>query len=407
LRVAYASADFGIPVFGDKGASVHIQEMVNAFMENGHHVTIVAPQPGQVPNGFRAEVHRVRTMVPEITEMDLFLAEQSDRVFKERRNIATGKAVEAELLRLHAERPFDFIYERYSLWSAAGVRASHLIGVPIVLEVNAPLLLEQKKYRNLVLAQDAQNIEREVFSESDFIFAVSAEVREYVIAQGANPLTTFVQANGVDLAKFNPTGKVAEIFLSKKTPIIGFSGSLKPWHGLEDLVEAFRYLKHRRVPCQLLIVGDGPMQSWIDGYAKGANLSDQIHLTGWMPHSQIPELIRAMDIAVAPYPHIEQFYFSPLKLFEYMACGRAVVASRIGQIVEVIEHGKNGILFEPGNPAALAACLEALLIDECGRNQIANAASRAMTGRSWADVAANIVACIMDQRQGEQKKVAS
>jgi glycosyltransferase involved in cell wall biosynthesis len=407
LRIAYASADFGIPVFGDKGASVHIQEMVNALVDLGHHVTIVAPNAGQVPDDFRAAVHRVRTMVQEPAERDLFLAEQSDRVFKERRNIAIGNAAEVELLRLHAEKPFDFIYERYSLWSAAGVRAARKLGIPLLLEVNAPLVLEQKKYRQLVLAQEAEQIEREVFAGADLVFAVSAEVRDYALSKGANLETTLAQANGVDLAKFNPNGLIADIALDKKVPVIGFSGSLKPWHGLEDLVEAFRHLKYRKIPCQLLIIGSGPMQSWIDGYAKGANLAHLIHFTGWMPHHRIPEFIRCIDIAVAPYPNIADFYFSPLKLFEYMACGRAVVASRIGQIAEVVEHGKNGILYEPGNPAALAACLEALLIDERSRQLLATAAVNAMAGRSWADCATRVVEEVVRLRSNKLKKVAS
>lgn len=406
MRVAYASADFGIPVFGGKGASVHIQEMVNAFVDLGNHVSIVAPHPGQVPDGFRATVRRVRTMAQEISEKDLFLAEQSDRIFKERRNIATGNAVEAELLRLHAEKPFDFIYERYSLWSAAGVRAARKLGIPLILEVNAPLLLEQKKYRKLVLAHEAEQIEHEVFTGADLIFAVSSEVRDYALSKGANPETTLEQANGVDLAKFNPFGPVADIALDKTVPVVGFSGSLKPWHGLEDLIEAFGLLQDRSMPCQLLIVGDGPMQSWIDGYAKGSNLSHLIHLTGWMPHDRIPEFIRRMDIAVAPYPNIDEFYFSPLKLFEYMACGRPVVASSIGQITEVIEHGRNGILHEPGNPTALAACLEALLTDEHGRQQLATAAVNAMAGRSWADCAARVKEEVLNLRSSKLKGVA-
>ena len=407
MRVAYASADFGIPVFGGKGASIHIQEMVAAFLGLGHRVSIVAPHPGQLPEGYQAAVHRVKTMAPDITEQDLILAEQSDRVFKERRNLATGKAVEAELLRLHAETPFDFIYERYSLWSAAGVRAARKLGIPLILELNAPLLLEQQKYRRLLLAQEAERIEQEVFRGADLIYAVSEQVRDYALSKGALPDTTLVQANGVDPAKFNPNGPIADLAAASETPVIGFAGSLKPWHGLEDLVEAFRFIRHRGTPCRLLIVGDGPMQSWIDGFARGSDLSHLILLTGWISHDRIPDYIRCMDIAVAPYPSIDGFYFSPLKLFEYLACGRAVVASNIGQIADVIEHGKNGILYEPGNPAALALCLEELLADKGKRRMLASSAVETMCGRSWRDCASRVVDAVSFLRRGSLKRVAS
>ena len=249
----------------------------------------------------------------------LALAAQSDRIFKERRNLATSKALEDELVRLHAAKPFDFIYERYSLWSDAGARAARRLGIPLVLEVNSPLLLEQLAYRRLVLRDEAERVERDVFRGADLIFAVSEEVRAYAVSKGAAPETTHVQHNGVDLEKFCPHGLKAELPFDDDTPVIGFSGSLKPWHGLEDLLDAFRILRRRAIPCRLLIVGDGPMKSWIEGFAKGGHMSHLVHVTGWLEHARIPEFIRRMDIAAAPYPAIENFYFSPLKLFEYMA----------------------------------------------------------------------------------------
>jgi glycosyltransferase involved in cell wall biosynthesis len=350
-------------------------------------------------------VHRVRTSALEITEQDLLLAEQSDRIFGERRNLAIGTVVEAELLRLHAEAPFDFIYERYSLWSTAGVRAARKLGIPLILELNAPLLLEQKKYRRLFLTLEAERIEQEVLRGADLIYAVSEQVRDYALSKGARPETTLVQANGVDLAKFNPNGPIADIAATADMPVIGFAGSLKPWHGLEDLVQAFRILRQRGTQCQLLIVGDGPMQSWIDGFARGSDLSRFILHTGLVPHHQMPNYIRCMDIAVAPYPRIDGFYFSPLKLFEYMACGRAVVASNIGQIANVIEHGKNGILCEPGDPAALAQCLEDLLADGDKRQILALSAFESMSGRSWHDCASRVVDAVSFMRQGLPKRV--
>jgi glycosyltransferase involved in cell wall biosynthesis len=406
MNIAYASADFGIPVFGDKGASVHIQEMVSAFLETGHDVSVIAPQLGEAPASFGASLHRVRTVALEITEADLALAAQSDRIFKERRNLLTSKALEEELVRLHAARKFDFIYERYSLWSDAGARAAARLGIPLILEVNSPLLLEQMSYRKLVLHQEAERVERDVFASADQIFTVSEEVRAYVVSKGAAPEKTHVQHNGVDLNKFSPDGGKAELPFDGDIPVIGFSGSLKPWHGLEDLLEAFRLLRRRHIPCRLLIVGDGPMKSWIEGFAKGARLSRLVHVTGWLEHARIPEFMRCMDIAAAPYPAIDGFYFSPLKLFEYMACGRPVAASAIGQIPEIIQHGNNGMLCPPGDANALARLLEEMLSDKQLLGNLAAAAAASMKGRSWAGCARRIVSAAAHLASHPRSKAA-
>lgn len=394
MRLCYVSADFGIPVFGDKGASVHIQAMVESLMALGHDVRIVAPQLGAVPSGTPVKLHRPKTRLPEISEADLQRATQSDRIFKERRNLAIAQSVEALVLELDATAPFDAVYERYSLWSASGLRAARTLGLPFVLEVNAPLLLEQQNYRQLVLSEVAEQIEAEVFGGADLIYAVSEEVRAYCIAKGAAPSRTVVLENGVDLERFNPSGTRAELPFAPGLPVIGFSGSLKPWHGLEDLATAFHTLHKRGIACGLLLAGDGPMRGWIEGFAKGAGLEDSIHCAGWIRHEDMPNYVRAMSVATAPYPKLQNFYFSPLKLFEYMACGRAVVASDIGQIAHVIADRRNGRLTEPGNPDALANVLEELVTDDQYRQALGVAAFFSMQGHSWLDCAKRVVADI-------------
>lgn len=391
MNLCYVSADFGIPVFGDKGASVHIQSMVSSFLKFGHDVSVVAPQLGVVPQGHRAQMHRPKTQLPKISESDLKRAEQSDRVFKERRNLAVGQSVESLVVDLNEQSRFDFIYERYSLWSSAGLRSARKLGIPLVLEVNAPLLLEQQKYRQLELSEEAEKMETEVFSGADFIYAVSEQVRNYCISKGAAPSRTSVLENGVDLDIFNPEGAKPALPFPKDLPVIGFAGSLKPWHGLEDLAAAFHLLRRRGIACGLLLVGDGPMRGWIEGFAKGTGLGEFIHLTGWVNHSQIPSYIRCMDVATAPYPKIDSFYFSPLKLFEYMACGRAVVASNIGQIASVIEGGQNGMLTEPGDPEQLANTLSELIADKEFRNHLGHQSANSMIGHGWDDCARRIL----------------
>jgi glycosyltransferase involved in cell wall biosynthesis len=391
MRIAFASADFGISVFGGKGASIHIQEMVRAFSAAGHEVEVFAPRPGTAPQSFPGKVHSVPVTLPQPTADDLRRAEFEERIFKERRNLAIAGNLAALLKRRHASAPFDFIYERLSLWSTAGVRSARELGIPSIIEMNAPLLEEQQQYRKLCLKEEAAAIEAEIMGHADAIFTVSDAVRQYALRQGANPGHVIVLPNGVDLDRYTPVGEVADIPGFDDLPVIGFSGSLKPWHGLEDLLEAFRLVRERGTECRLLIAGDGPHRALIEGFASGARLKGCIHVAGWIDHKDMPALIRRMDIATAPYPQMEQFYFSPLKLFEYMACGSAVVASDIGQIPSVIQHGENGILSRPGSVAALAGHLEKLIRSPQLRDKLGHAAAASMRGRSWFDSGLKVV----------------
>jgi glycosyltransferase involved in cell wall biosynthesis len=376
MRIAYVTADHGAPVFGNKGASVHIRELVNAFEAIGHRVTVFAARRGDATGTLRAEVVEVPGQVSP--------PPQWLRQTKERLYLGHAARIRDCLVGLHVMEPFDMIYERYSLWSAAGIRAARELGIPCFVEVNAPLVIEQQTYRELDLASEAESVEAEVFHGADTLLAVSEQVRDYALAKGADPARTFVLPNGVDLARFNPgvnampvDGVAADAF------VIGFVGSLKDWHGIETLLESFRTLRQGAPDCHLLIVGNGPMRGWIDGYVRGSRLDGAVTVTGWLSHDSLPGLIQRMDVAVAPYPMLEGFYFSPLKLYEYLAVGKPVAASAIGQVREVIADGVTGLLACPGDPDDLAAKIDRLHRDSDLRRTLGQAAARRARAYTW------------------------
>jgi glycosyltransferase involved in cell wall biosynthesis len=113
----------------------------------------------------------------------------------------------------------------------------------------------------------------------------------------------------------------------------------------------------------LLIVGDGPGKGKLLADLHTAGVNDYAYLVGAVPPERVPGLLASMDVAVAPAPKLASFYFSPLKVYEYMAAGRAVVAGRIGQMAELIQDGVTGLLVAPGDPAELASALERLVRD--------------------------------------------
>ncbi|MGB8818782.1 MAG: glycosyltransferase family 4 protein [Rhizobiaceae bacterium] len=375
MRVAYLSADCGIPVFGSKGASVHIQEMVHAMRQQDADVRVVATRLGNPSAEHNGAIHAFKPRVHNVKD-------GGDEA-REEANIADAEAAREALVSLYAEWPFDMIYERYSLWSDAGVRAARALGVPLMVEVNAPMLLEQEQYRRLQLHLRAQEIERAVFGQADGLVCVSSAVRDYAISKGARPGRAIVMGNAVDTARFHAAVPPMDFGMPKGAYTIGFSGSLKRWHGVDVMMDAFRIVLRAAPHARLLVVGEGPERGWIEGFARGAGIEHAVTMAGWLGHPEMPAALTAMDVALAPYPETEDFYFSPLKVFEYLAAGRPIVASRIGQIAEVIKHEDTGILTPPGNAEALAEAVLGLMADPPLMRRLSEAAALEGARHSW------------------------
>lgn len=389
MRIAYVSADRGIPVFGAKGASVHIQEMMRAFTALGHEVRALSARTGIVPvNDLSVE---------EVGDPALSGA---DRAGKERAAIAQARAIEDRLIALHRDWPFDLIYERYSLWSDAGIRAGARLGLPVVAEVNAPLLIEQFEYRELVHGDMARAIEATVFARSDLLAAVSWQVADYAVSRGARPDTVQIIGNGVDTGRFHPGVEPATLeTIPDRTFVVGFTGSLKAWHGIDTLLRAFGAF-HRACPdTHLLILGDGPQRGWIEGYGEGAGFAGAMTITGWVDHAALAPMIARMDVATAPYPRDDKHYFSPLKLYEYLAMGRPVVASRIGQTAELLEGSDAACLLPPGDADALAEALSALHADPARRAVMARAAAAEGRRHDWRQNARRVIELVESRRK--------
>ncbi len=391
MKIAYLTADRGIPVFGNKGASVHISELVNALSALGHQVTILTAMRGGMSSDLEAEIIEVGAEVLP-TPIEASSGAPAYILTKERYALGVSAAMLERLLQLSAHGAFDMIYERYSLWSAAGVRAARKLRIPCLVEVNAPLVAEQRRYRELFLTSEAEAIESEVFGEADVLLTVSAPLKAYALSRGADPTRTIVLPNGVDPGRFHPAVEPEPLEGAQGKFVLGFVGSFKVWHGIEVLLEAFRGLLARSSVYHLLLVGDGPLRGWIDGYVRGARLEGTVTITGWVPHEHLPGLIQRMDVAVAPYPFLEDFYFSSLKLFEYMAVGKPVVASRIGQIQEVIQDGATGLLVQPGDTEDLVEKIDRLHHDPRLRETLGIAASQEARHHTWERNARRVLA---------------
>ena len=287
---------------------------------------------------------------------------------------------------------FDLVYERYSLWSYAAMAFARDFGVPGLLEVNAPLIEEQAQYRVLEDRAGAEQSAKRAFSAATALLAVSDEVagwlKRFPVARGK----IHVVPNGVRPERF-PEKLAPTCPAPRGVFTVGFVGTLKAWHGLPILVEAFAHLHACFPQTRLLIVGDGPERERIMADLQTRGLGDAALLTGAVAPEEVPGLLTSMDVAVAPYPALDPFYFSPLKVYEYMAAGVPVVASAIGQLRELIQPELNGILVPPGDAAALAQALERLLKEPALRTRFGSQARKTVLAQyTWDAIVCRILA---------------
>jgi glycosyltransferase involved in cell wall biosynthesis len=374
VRVAYVCADPGIPVFGKKGCSIHVQEVIRALLKQGCQVDLFATRiGGDVPQDLANVVVHELPAIPKV-----------ERAVREQIALAGNLDLRLELEKFG---PFDSIYERYSLWSHSGMEFAQAMGIPGVLEVNSPLITEQAQHRGLIDYQGAEVVASRVFAAATALIAVSEEVKAYLMNY-VDGSKVYVIPNGVNPQRFSTVRPATE----RESFTVGFVGSLKPWHGLPILTEAFSLLRQLVPNARLLIVGDGPERENLVGELAARGLDAHALFTGAVNPDQVPQLLGLMDVAVAPYAAQSNFYFSPLKVYEYMAAGLPVVVSEIGQLADLIEPGVNGMLCPPGNAIALAAALEKLWRSPALRHNLGQAARKTVIAHhTWDAIAQKIL----------------
>lgn len=368
-RVAYLSVDPGVPVFGSKGASVHVQEIVRSWRNRGAEVTIYCTRSGTDVPPDLADVPVVVHPIKAATGGN-----------RERAQVRAAESLAAQVIRDGA----DAVYERYSLFSDALQRVTEALRIPGFLEVNAPLIDEQRKYREIHDEEAALDCLRGQVRAASTVACVSAPVRDWVLDRtGPGARHVIVTPNGVNGHRIRPSPETAG------RPVVVFVGTLKPWHGVRTLLEAQAAASRAWA---LKIVGDGPEGPALRALA--ADLELDVEFTGAVPPDDIPAALAGCAIGVAPYPALDddaEHYFSPLKIYEYCAAGLPVVASRVGQVPGIIEHGVTGLLVDPSNAGRLAGAIDSLVEAPGTRAAMSAAARRVVLERhSWDSVLARI-----------------
>jgi glycosyltransferase involved in cell wall biosynthesis len=309
------------------GQYVHVEELTNAFIELGHELTFVAPEFSKKAEfgddgGISAKLKKALPKAAyEILELGYSF-------------VVAFKLISAIL----KSRP-DFIYERYNLHQPAGVMVAKLFKIPLLLEVNAPLVDEREKYSGLALKKLARVIENFTWRNADVVLPVTAVLGQIIENTGVKAKAIQVIHNGINENALDREFALKEKFDSD-TITIGFVGFINPWHRLDLAIEAIA--DHKDKDIQLVCVGDGDIKPELEQQAKILGIADKVTFTGLLTRSEVFKTIQTFDIALQPSVTA---YASPLKLFEYMAASCLIIAPRSDNICEIISE-QNAVLFK-------------------------------------------------------------
>jgi glycosyltransferase involved in cell wall biosynthesis len=379
MKIAYLCSDPGVPVCGNKGASIHVRELSSSLQRLGHEVTVIAARTGgDPPPDYEVPIVALEPEPLDERFIDLLGTDPSGGraiAGDVRAAMAASSLRHQALPLLRSLRP-DLVYERYALFGTAGVAVARVLDVPLILEVNARLSQEQERHRGLAFGATARELELAVLLSADHIVTVSSILRRWVVDAGVRPDGVTMLPNGVDPVRFRPErddrdAVRGQLGLSDE-PVVGFLGTLKPWHDVATLVHAMELVARREPAPHLLVVGDGPERGRLEDLARNLQFSEAVTFTGEVPHDSVAAYIGAFDVAVLPYG-ADGDYFSPLKLFEYLAAERPVVATDVGDIGHCLTNGESGLTYPPGDVNALAGAISALLSDPLWASSLARA----------------------------------
>ncbi|HEY4424865.1 MAG TPA: glycosyltransferase family 4 protein [Pyrinomonadaceae bacterium] len=261
----------------------------------------------------------------------------------------------------------DFIYQRYARFSWAGVVAANRTKRPLFLEYNGSEVWVGRYWDRVGRLELLERYERLNLDAAARIFVVSDVERRNLEARGVAAGKIVVNPNGVDVERFRPgVGGVEvrhELGIRDDEVVAGFVGTFGPWHGVEKLAEAIKLIPAGR----FLLVGSGSLQVEVAKRLEAEVASGRVIFTGAVGHERVPSLLDACDLLVAPHVPLadgSEFFGSPTKIFEYMAMGKGIVASRLGQIGEVLVDGETALLVEPGNVKELRAAIVKMIEDK-------------------------------------------
>ncbi len=391
------------------GQSIHIHEVLSGLSKIGHNIVPlnagyakdeVEGQTNTRPSAWtriKSSVSQSRILKPiigEITILWLFLYEIY--IF-----------ISAFTIMARRKGSSDIIYRRHNLFGSEYLLAK-LFRIPSVKEVNGIVADETKitRHGDRLSLWVIGRIERFNMPKADKIIVVAPKLKELLHSEyGIKPDRITVIQNGANTDLFRPidvTKAREELNLRQDCNYICFVGTLVQWQGIEYVIRSMPLVLSECPHTQLIIVGDGQMKQELIDLAEQIGVSDKVIFTGMVPYQKVPLYVNASDVCVAPKVGLRSGY-SPLKLCEYMACGKPVVASRASGL-EILEDSRGGILVEPGNSFELATAIIKLLQDKELKKQMGENGRRyVLENMSWESVARRVAEVFSDAVRGGSK----
>ena len=377
-RVLYLRSQLWLGLSGG-GSVAHTAGVIGGLEQLGTHVMAVASD--RLP-GIAAPTS---VIAPEVW-FDGWLREVED--------LAYNVPFFWQALRAARRYRPEAIYQRHTTFNVAGAVLARLLKVQLVLEYNSSEVWKGRYWGGLRLERAARHVERINLGAADRIVVVSRVLRDELIADGVRPERIVVNPNGVDPRIFRSDlggAHVRRRLGLESSVVVGFSGTFGAWHGIPTLAQALPLVLAARPSVRWLIMGDGPLRPLLH---EAAGLIQ----VGMLSHADMPAHLAACDILVSPHGRQAdggEFFGSPTKLYEYMAAGRPIVASRVGQIAEVLEHERSALLVEPDDAQGLADAVVRLVDDGCLRARLATGAREAAERKhTWRQNAARVLAAL-------------
>jgi glycosyltransferase involved in cell wall biosynthesis len=367
LRIQYLVAAAGIPACGPSGASAHVRGITAGLAGLGHELELIAAASSDTRGELEA---------PSVPWQASGVATwpRAPRSLVHRRELRTARAVaDAAIAAARRGPPVDLVIERHALFSDAGVRVARKLGVPLVLEVNAPQRLERERFEGGLSSGPAARWERRVLRSADTLVAVSSWLCRWLVDEvGCDRERVKLLCNGTAGHEGDRARGRAQAGLDPSAWVLGFVGAFRPWHGLDHLPELLEALPE----ATLLMVGAGrPAERslWLA-------LADhpRVVMVGRQPQAALADLVAAMDLGLAPYPADAPPWFCPLKVLDYRAQGTPVVAADLSDCRALV--GDAGTIVTPGDVPAMAAAAQAWRGRRC-----------APAPRPWSDVARELL----------------
>jgi glycosyltransferase involved in cell wall biosynthesis len=367
-RVVYLRTDIALAgaTLTAGGSLAHSEGIIKALLGRGYEVEVwstgtMAGLPASVPVR-RLGVLRIANLADELRE---FCSGMLQFVTSRR---PAGVA---------------FVYQRYSLNNLAGLLLARRWRVPLVLKANASEVKWKRQWSTLRFAGLSTACEALLLSHADRVVSVSENAARDLEQAGMPHGRARVIPNGVDVDRFGGAA-VCDLPFPADAFVVSFAGLFYPWHGVPVLARAFVELHRCEPNARLLLIGDGEEAPRVRAILERAGITEHALLTGLVPRSAVPGLLAASDVLVSPHTDIENFIGSPIKLFEYMATGRAIVASRVAQLGTLLVDGETALLVAPEDPDELCAALTRLAQDPLLRADLGRAARlEAEAKHSW------------------------